>query len=173
MKNKNLLMKDLQDIIDDRLEKMMMKNPSRVNYYERYQKIILDYNAEQDRATIEKTFIDLTILVNDLDTEEKRHVREGFENDEELAMYDLLLQESLTPSDIKKVKKLAKDLLERIKATIHELNRWTEKEETQAVVDILIRDTLWNELPESYSSVALDEYRQKVFEFVYSTYPAA
>ena len=107
VKNKNLLMKDLQELINDRLDNMMKRNPSRINYYERYQKIIEEYNAEQDKAAIEKTFIDLTNFVNDLDDEEKRYVREGFNNDEELAMYDLLLKDSLTPSEIKKIKKLA------------------------------------------------------------------
>jgi type I restriction enzyme R subunit len=40
-----------------------------------------------------------------LDDEEKRYVREGFDNDEELAMYDLLLKDSMTPAEIKKIKK--------------------------------------------------------------------
>jgi len=152
---------------------MMKRNPSRINYYERYQKIIEEYNAEQDKAAIEKTFIDLTNFVNDLDDEKKRYVREGFNNDEELAMYDLLLKDSLTPAEIKKVKKLAKVLLERIKDKISELDHWTEKEETQAEVDVLIRNTLWSELPESYDDSLINEYRRRIFEFVYITYPAA
>lgn len=173
VKNKNLLMKELQELINDRLDNMMKRNPSRINYYEQYQKIIEEYNAEQDKAAIEKTFIDLTNFVNDLDDEEKRYVREGFNNDEELAMYDLLLKDSLTPAEIKKVKKLAKVLLERIKDKISDLDHWTEKEETQAAVDILIRDTLWSELPDSYDDRLLNEYRRKIYEFVYTTYPAA
>ena len=111
--------------------------------------------------------------MNDLDDEEKRYVREGFSNDEELAMYDLLFKDSLTPAEIKKVKKLAKVLLERIKDKISELDHWTEKEETKAAVDILIRDTLWSELPDSYDDRLLNEYRRKIYEFVYTTYPAA
>lgn len=173
VKNKNLLMKDLQSLIDDRIDNMMKRNPTRIDYYERYQKIIQEYNLEQDKTAIEKTFIDLTNFVNDLDDEERRYVREGFDNDEELAMYDLLIKESLTPSEIKKVKTLAKVLLERIKETISELDRWTEKEETQAEVDVVIRDILWRELPESYDDSLMKEYRQKIYEFVYSTYPAA
>lgn len=172
-KNKNLLLKDLKDLVEDRLADMMKCNPTRINYYERYQKIIKEYNAEQDKALIEKTFIDLLNFVNDLDTEEKRYAREGFDNDEELAVYDLLLKDSLTPAEIKKVKQLAKVLLEKIKATIKELDHWTEKEETQAAMDVLIRDTLWSELPESYNDAALVEYRQRIYEFVYSAYPAA
>ncbi|MFS0576423.1 type I restriction endonuclease subunit R [Sporosarcina sp. 179-K 3D1 HS] len=173
VKNKNLLLKDLKELIDDRLDTMLKYNPTRINYYERYQKIIQEYNAEHDKAAIEKTFIDLTNFVNDLDDEEKRYVREGFDNDEELAMYDLLLKESLTPSEIKNIKKLAKILLEQIKDKISVLDQWTEKEETQAAVDNLIRDTLWSELPESYDDRLFKEYRRKIYEFVYTTYPAA
>ena len=108
-----------------------------------------------------------------MDEEEKRYVREGFDNDDELAMYDLLLKDSLTPVEIKKVKDLAKTLLERVKSTIHSLDRWRDKEETKAAVDVLIRDTLWKELPNSYDEEAVSEYRQKIYEFVYAKYPAA
>ena len=83
------------------------------------------------------------------------------------------MKDSLTPAEIKKVKQLAKALLDRIKAKIKEMDHWTEKEETQAVVEVLIRDVLWQELPESYDPSALNEYRRRVYEFVYSTYPAA
>ena len=173
VKNKNLLMKDLQFLIDARLDNMMKRNPSRIDYYERYQTIIEEFNAEQDRAAIEKTFIDLTNFVKDLDEEEKRYVREGFDNDEELAIFDLLMKESLTSTEIKKVKDIAKVLLERIKSTISELDHWTEKEETQAAVDVVIRDILWTELPESYEDTHFNEYRQKIYEFVYTSYPSA
>jgi type I restriction enzyme R subunit len=172
-KNRNLLLKDLKDLVEDRLAFMMKNNPTRINYYERYQKIIEEYNAEQNKAAIEKAFIDLMNFVNDLDEEQKRYVREGFENDEELAVYDLLLKESLTSAEIKKIKQLAKSLLDRIKTKIQELDHWTEKEETRAAIDILIRDTLWRELPDSYDEAALVAYRQRVYEFVYSNYPAA
>lgn len=172
-KNKNLLFKDLKDLVEDRLEGMMKSNPTRINYYERYQKIIEEYNAELDKTLIEKTFIDLMNFVNDLNNEEKRYAREGFDNDEELAVYDLLMRDTLTPAEIKKIKQLAKVLLERIKTKIKELDHWTEKEETQAAIDVLIRNTLWSELPESYDETALSTYRQRIYEFVYSTYPAA
>ena len=45
-----------------------------------------------------------------------------------------------------------KVLLERVKNRISELDHWTEKEETQPAVDVIIRNTLWSELPESYST---------------------
>lgn len=84
VKKKNLVMKDLEEIIQQKLDRLLFNNPDRIDYYERYQQIITDYNSEQDRATIEKTFMDLMDLANSLDKEEQRYVREGFESDEEL-----------------------------------------------------------------------------------------
>ena len=52
VKRKNLMIKDLNDLVQERLSKMMAVNPSRVDYYVRYMGIIETYNAEQDRTTI-------------------------------------------------------------------------------------------------------------------------
>ena len=76
---KNLILKDLLELLQERLDKMLSANPSRINFYERYQKIIEDYNQEQDRVAIEKTFQELMDLTKSLSEEEKRYVREGFE----------------------------------------------------------------------------------------------
>jgi len=170
-KQRNLVLKDLEDLIQERLEKMVTANPGRINYYERYQKIIEDYNSEQDRATIEKTFMELMDLANSMDQEEQRYVREGFESDEELSIYDLLFSESLSKQDIKKIKEVASNLLKKVKAKIAELDHWTDKQETKATIDTLIRDTLWAELPDCYDEISISEYRQKIYEYVYTRYP--
>lgn len=170
-KKKNLILKDLDDLIQERLNKLLFSNPQRINYYERYQKIIEDYNSEQNRATIEKTFMDLLDLANSMDQEEQRYVREGFSSDEELSLYDLLFSENLSKQDIQKIKKVAVDLLAKVKAKISELDHWTDKQETKAAVDNLIRDTLWAELPECYDELSISGYRQKIYEYVYIRYP--
>ena len=102
--------------------------------------------------------------------EEQRYVREGFSSDEELSMYDMLFSENLTAKDIKAIKKVAVDLLQKIKDKIAELDHWTDKQETKATVDILIRDTLWAELPECYDDRSIDFYREKIYEYVYTRY---
>lgn len=169
-RNKNLLMKDLRELVEMRLAKMLKNNPLRINYYERYQKIIDEYNHDNEKDEIAIIFEKLMKLVNEMDDEERRYVREGFNSDEELAIYDLLFQESLSKEDIKMVKALAQTLLSKIKAKIKELDHWTDKEETCAVIDIMIRDTLYNELPMSYDDNALNHYRQTIYEYVFSCY---
>ena len=170
VRNKNLMMRDLEEAIKTMLDKMIFCNPDRINYYERYQEIIRDYNAEQDRATIEKTFMDLMDLANKMDQEDKRYTREGFNSDEELAFYDMLFRDNLSKDDIKKLKKVAADLLREIKLKISELDHWTDKQETKAEIDNLIRDTLWSELPDSYDEMSVSMYRQKIYEYVYTRY---
>lgn len=170
VKNQNLLMKDLEEIIQMKLDRMLFTNPERINYYERYQKIIDDYNSEQDRATIEKTFMDLMDLANKMNREEQRYVREGFKSDEELTLYDMLFRNDLNKNDIKKLKAVAAELLDKIKAKISEYDHWTDKQETIAAVYNLIRDTLWAELPECYDEASIWGYRQRIYEYVYTHY---
>ena len=173
VKKKNLVLKDLEELIQMKLDKMLFANPERINYYERYQQIIDDYNREQDRATIEKTFMDLMDLANSLNQEEQRYVREGFASDEELSLYDMLFRADLSKNDIKKLKEVAAALLQKIKAKISELDHWTDKQETKAAVDNLIRDTLWAQLPECYDEVSISVYRQQIYEYVYTRYKEA
>lgn len=170
VKKKNLVLKDLEELIQMKLDRMLFTNPERINYYERYQQIIDDYNSEQDRATIEKTFMDLMDLANSMNQEEQRYVREGFASDEELSFYDMLFREDLSKNDIKKLKEVAATLLQKIKTKISELDHWTDKQETKAAVDNLIRDTLWAELPECYDEVSISVYRQQIYEYVYTRY---
>ncbi|MEZ3502120.1 MAG: type I restriction endonuclease subunit R [Lachnospiraceae bacterium] len=173
VKKKNLVLMDLEELIQMKLDKMLFANPKRINYYERYQQIIDDYNSEQDRATIEKTFMDLMDLANSMNQEEQRYVREGFASDEELSLYDMLFREDLSKNDIKKLKEVAATLLQKIKAKISELDHWTDKQETKAAVDNLIRDTLWAQLPECYDEVSISVYRQQIYEYVYTRYKEA
>ena len=172
-KRQNLLFRDLEELIKDRLAVMLAQNPFRINYYDRYREIIEAYNSEQDRATIEKTFMDLMNLAASMNEEEQRYVREGFKNDEELSLYDMLFKDDLSKQDIKKIKEVAVDLLQKVKAKIAEFDHWTDKQETKAAVDNLIRDTLWSELPESFDELSISEYRQRIYEYVYTHYKVA
>lgn len=172
--NKNLLLKDLQQLVEERLARMMKNNPLRIDYYKRYQDIVDEYNKDNKKDEIAIIFENLMRLVSDLDEEQKRYVKEGFNSDEELSIYDLLISgQTLSREDIKKVKKLAQEMLTKIKARIHELDHWRDKEETQSIISVLIRDLLWADLPESYADTAIANYRQRIYEYIYNAYPAA
>lgn len=170
VKKKNLVLKDLEEVIQHKLDSMLFANPDRINYYERYQQIIDYYNSEKDRATIENTFMELMDLANQMSREEQRYVREGFTSDEELSLYDMLFRDDLSKTDIKKLKEVATSLLQKIKMKVAEFDHWTDKQETKAAIDNLIRDTLWADLPECYDELSISMYRQKIYEYVYTRY---
>ncbi len=172
VKRKNLMIKDLNDLVQERLSKMMAVNPSRVDYYVRYMGIIETYNAEQDRTTIEKTFMELMDLAKSMSEEEQRYAREGFSSDEELSIYDLLFSENLSKSDIDKIKKMSKDLIQKIKERIAGMDHWTDKQETRAAVDVLIRNVLYEEIPDSMFD-RLEAYRKAIYEHIYTHYKQA
>ena len=172
VKRKNLLIKDLNDLVQERLSKMMSVNPIRVDYYNRYMGIIEVYNSEQDRTTIEKTFMELMNLARSMSEEEQRYAREGFSNDEELSIYDLLFSENLSKNDIDTIKKMSVDLLAKIKERIAGMDHWTDKQETRAAVDVLIRNVLYEEIPDSMFD-RLEAYRKAIYEHIYTHYKEA
>ena len=54
--------------------RVLAQNPARMDYQQRYEEIVADYNREKDRVTIEETFRRLTELVDELDEEQRRAV---------------------------------------------------------------------------------------------------
>lgn len=165
---KNLLVNDLRAAIEQRLEIALRANPLRVNYFERYKRIIDEYNREQDRASIEATFEALIELTESLTEEERRYVREGFTNERQLAVFDMLYKDSLTKSEINQVKQLSRELVDAVQERLSHMERWTEKPETRADVKVLIRDELYLLLPESYPDESISFYRDQIYEYFYS-----
>ena len=169
-KERNLILKDIQELLQERIALMLAQNPGRINFYEKYQEIIREYNQEQNRVNIEQTFEELMQLSQQLTEEEKRYVREGFENDEQLSMYDVLMKEDLSKEDIKKLKKVAVDLLAKIKDMLEEMSNPFDNPTAKATILITIRDTLWRELPDSYSDESINYYKDAVYNYVSQRY---
>ena len=169
-KERNLILKDIQELLQERIALMLAQNPGRINFYEKYQEIIREYNQEQNRVNIEQTFEELMQLSQQLTEEEKRYVREGFENDEQLSMYDVLMKEDLSKEDIKKLKKVAVDLLDKIKGMLEEMSNPFDNPTAKATILITIRDTLWSDLPESYSDESINYYKDEVYNYVSQMY---
>ena len=169
-KERNLILKDIQELLQERIALMLAQNPGRINFYEKYQEIIREYNQEQNRVNIEQTFEELMQLSQQLTEEEKRYIREGFENDEQLSMYDVLMKEDLSKEDIKKLKKVAVDLLAKIKDMMESMSNPFDNPTAKATIIITIRDTLWRDLPESYSDESINYYKDAVYNYVSQRY---
>ncbi|TEB08508.1 Type-1 restriction enzyme R protein [Pelotomaculum schinkii] len=171
---KKTTVQNLKQIIEQRLQRLLAQNPLRTDFQKHYEDIVAEYNLEKDRPTIEKTFESLLKFVQDLDTEEKRAMREGLD-EESLAIFDLLKKPELSPGDIKRIKQVAMELLQTLKAEKLKVERWREKEATRDAIRITIQDFLWNEetgLPvESFSEDDVNEKTEAVYHHVFRVYP--
>jgi type I restriction enzyme R subunit len=137
---------DIRDIVEQKLAEMLARNPTRMDYQRKYEEIVAEYNREKDRATIEETFQRLVELVNSLDEEQKRAAREELREDE-LALFDLLQKDGLDKSSRERLKQASRELLASIKARLAQLDRFWEKEQTKADVEVFILDNVYSRLP--------------------------
>ena len=80
--HKATAVQDIREIIEQKLAQMLARNPSRIDYQEKYEEIVAAYNREKDRVTIEETFRRLIQLMEEIDAEQMRAVEEGLSEDE-------------------------------------------------------------------------------------------
>ena len=146
VRHKATVLQDIREAVEEQLAQMLARNPLRMDYQQKYEEIVADYNREKDRVTVEETFRRLTELMGELDAEQKRAVREGLD-EEELALFDLLKKDDLAKAERERVKQASRNLLASIKARLSELDRFWEKEQTKADVEVFILDELYASLP--------------------------
>jgi type I restriction enzyme R subunit len=167
VRRKRAALQDIRDVVEKRLAEMLAGNPLRMDYYKKYQQIIADYNREKDRVTVEETFAQLVALAKSLDAEQRRTVEEGL-NDEELALFDLLFQESMSKVDRERVKQASRTLLASLRELLRPMQDWTQKTATQAEVKVFILDTLYRSLPRPpFTDDGTEEVAERVYDYVW------
>ncbi len=154
----------LRSTAEAKAHELASQNPTRLHLVEKLEKLVESYNLGTLDA--EAFFEALRRLIADMEDEEKRAAREGL-NEEELAIFDLLTRPKpqLTKAEEAEVKKVARDLLEKLQAL--RIDHWRQNQQTRAAVRTAIRFKL-NELPEKpYTQDIWDEKVDAVWQFVY------
>lgn len=146
VRRKATAVQDIREIVEAKLAAMLAKNPTRMDYQQKYEDIVAAYNSDKDRVSIEETFRRLTELVAELDAEQGRAVEEGLSEDE-LALFDLLKKDPLNKAEREKIKQASRELLAVIQARLTELDRFWEKEQTKADIEVFILDEIHTRLP--------------------------
>ena len=163
---KNLELEALKAAIRAQLDKLIRLNPSRVDYLQKFEELIENYNAGS--RNIENLFQQLLNLSQTLNDEQQRHVRENL-SEEELTVFDLLTRPGpeLTTEERAEVKKVAHILMEKVKSLL--VINWREKVQARAKVKLVIADTL-DELPRAYTKDLFEGKCNRLFEHVYENY---
>lgn len=145
--NKNIAVQSLKDRVAKKMNRLLDQNPMRIDFYERYQEIIENYNNGKEYATVKELFDALILLLGDLSEEEKRAEREMLDEDE-LTVFDMLNRDKkITDKEKIEVKETARKLLEHLKNNEFKVEYWSEKTQTASAVKKAINDHLFIELP--------------------------
>ena len=168
---KNTVVFDLQRAVDKKLEQMMQDNPLRLEFYDRYQEIIKEYNQGKSLEDTINAFNNLNDFIKDLNEEDARAIKENLD-EESLAIFDLLrVGKVLNKEEIKEVKKVSVDVLKKLKAEKLSLERWRESRQITAQVKTIIFDTLQWLPQQTYSDTDVSEKTIQVYQHIYSCYP--
>jgi type I restriction enzyme R subunit len=169
VRRKATVLQDIREVVEAKLAQMMARNPLRMDYYKKYQEIIADYNREKDRVSIEETFAKVMDLMASLDAEQRRAVEEGL-SEEEYALFCLLQRDDLSKADRERLKLVSQKMLKALQDLLAPLEQWTQKEQTQAEVEIFILDQLYEMLPSPpYTENDKQAAAKEVYSFIWNT----
>jgi type I restriction enzyme R subunit len=164
-KYKNIEIADLRAFIEDKLEKMMSANATRIDFAQKLQEIVDSYNA--GGTSTENYYEDLVRFTQEMKEEDERHVREGLTEDE-LELFDMIKKDKMTEAETQKAKLAAKSLLHRLleehpKVLVQD---WFKDSQSQKAVRSAVEKVLDENLPETYDRVMFKEKCDNLFELI-------
>ena len=164
---KRIEIEKLRGAINSALERMVRLNKTRVDFLEKFQRMIDEYN--QGAANLEEFFERLLNFTRELQEEEKRGISEGL-SEEELAVFDLITKPDmkLSKKEEGQVKKIARELLETLKREKLVLD-WRKTQATRAAVRVVIEDKL-DELPEVFTKEIYAQKCNAVYQHIFESY---
>ena len=132
-------------------------------------KVVVPDRERSGSRNIEVIFRDLLALTGVLTEEQGRHLREHL-SEEELTIFDILTRPGppLTTDERNEVKKVARQLLERLNALL--VLGWRQKAQARAGVRLVIEDGLDEGLPRAYTKETYQAKCNVLFEHVYESY---
>ena len=156
----------LKAVVEKKLEQMVEFNPTRVDYLEKFKKLIEEYNKGLD---IDGFFEKLVTFARDLNQEDKRGVAEQL-TEEELAIFDILTKPELdlTKSEKAQVKEVARSLLQTLKQAKLVLD-WRKRLRTRADVYSTVK-TVLDDLPRAYTPELFHVKCDTVYSHIFEKY---
>ena len=157
----------LRGSINRKLSELVRLNKTRMDYQERFEQIIAEYN---DAAiNVDEWFEQLIALAGELNAEEQRTIAERL-SEEQLAVFDLLTRPEIALTEAAKdqVKAISKELLEILKREKLVLD-WRQRQQSRAAVKVTVAEIL-DELPERYTQEIYDQKCEVVYQHIYDCY---
>ena len=158
----------LRGAINRKLTAMIRLNRNRMDYQEKFEEMIAEYNA--GTIGVSDYFQRLFDFVNDLHEEDQRASTEDL-SEEELAVFDLLTQREpdLTAPERDEVKNAVRKMLKTLKQEKLGLD-WRKHTQTRAQVRLAVENILDDELPQPYKLELFNQKSEAVYQHIYDSY---
>ena len=168
--HKRIEVEKLRGTIGRRLSQMIRFNKTRMDYQEKFEQMIAEYNAgSTDAPLVEEK---LRAFIEELNVEEGRTRAEQL-SEEELTVFDLLTrpalpEHELTEEERHEVKAVSKKLLTTLKQEKLVLD-WRKRQQSLAAVRLAVEDIL-DELPGCYEQEIYYQKCEAVYHHIYDSY---
>jgi type I restriction enzyme R subunit len=164
---KRIELEKLRGGLNAKLRKMVRLNRTRMDYLDKFQQMIDEYNAGS--LNIDEFFSRLVTFAQELTEEEKRGIGEKLSG-EQLAVFDLLTKPDmeLTAKEKDEVKKVARELLSKLRREKIVLD-WRKRQQSRAAVRLSIEEILEG-LPEVYTQELYQRKCDLVYQHIYDSY---
>ena len=165
--HKQIEAEKLRGSINRKLSELVRFNRTRMDYQERFEQIIAEYN--EAAIDVDLWFEQLIAFAEELNAEEQRTIAEQL-SEEQLAVFDLLTRPALelTEAERGRVKAISRQLLETLKQERLVLD-WRNRQQSRAAVKVTVADIL-DELPERYTQEIYDQKCEVVYQHIYDCY---
>ncbi|THB74083.1 MAG: type I restriction endonuclease subunit R [Gammaproteobacteria bacterium] len=162
---KNIEIAELRAFIEDKLRKMIEQNHTRIDFAQRLQEIIDEYNA--GGSSNENYFEDLMRFTKSMKEEDERHTRENLTEDE-LELFDTLKKDKMTKAEEQEVKLAAKHLITRLREGKPKVlvQDWWKDSQTKLGVKNAVEEVLNEDLPESYDRILFKQKTDNVYDLI-------
>ncbi len=163
---KHIEITDLRAFIEKKLQQMLERNITRIDFAQRYQKIVDQYNS--GGSATEVSFEDLINFTKDLNEEEERHIREGL-TEEELELFDLMKKEKITKAEEMALKNAAQLLLKRLREEKPAVmvQDWYKDQQSQTRVKSAIEEVLDKNLPDGYDRLTFKQVCDRIYNLIF------
>ena len=164
--HKNTEFEWLKNLLSYKLREMIKLNSSRLDYQKNFETLVEEYNSGS--SNVDHSYKELIEFAKKLKIEDERAIMENL-TEEELSLFDKLRKPDLTEKESVQVRKVAKKLLDTLKAEKLVLD-WRKKQQAIAAVKKEIEEELDRGLPESYDTKTYEEKCNTVFQHIYDSY---
>ncbi|MBA7602243.1 hypothetical protein ES703_09329 [subsurface metagenome] len=129
--------------------------------------MIDEYNSGS--INVDEFFKRLVTFAQELNAEEKRGISEQL-SEEQLTVFDLLTKPDmkLTKTEVQQVKKVAKELLAKLKREKIVLD-WRKRQQSRAAVRLCVEQVL-DELPQTYTPELYQKKCDLIYQHIYDSY---